>query len=201
MYQNMVLIKNDFYNLQITTIILLLMIKIIFIQSQIFNVWEVMLLKQAVKNRANYKKYGCWYFDLFCTKIAQCALFCFCPLPFFTQDCVMCLVISSHIITLYMMCTSLHLPSKHLPFRPYFSFSSPSSYFIALIFSAPQTSNWKDALHKQIPSLFIYGHNAVKMRLQNSFKSVENGVEKLILRRPRHAALILLVEEVQHIKM
>ena len=38
MYQNLVLIKNDFYNLQITTIILLLMIKIIFIQAQNFNV-------------------------------------------------------------------------------------------------------------------------------------------------------------------
>ena len=177
------------------------MIKIIVTQAQHFNAWGIMLFKQAVKRRANYEKYVFWYVDLFWGKIAQCGPFCFCPLPFFTQDCVMCLVISSDIITLYMMCTSLHLPSKHLPFRPYFSFSSPSSYFIALIFSAPQTSNWKDALHKQIPSLFIYGHNAVKMRLQNSFKSVENGVEKLILRRPRHAALILLVEKVQHIKM
>ena len=49
-----------------------------------------------------------------------------------------------------------------------------------------KTSNWKDALHKQIPSLFIYGHNVVKMRLQNSFpsQSVENGVEKLIFKPP-----------------
>ena len=37
------------------------MIKIIFIQAQHFNAWEIMLFKQAVKRRANYK---CMYFGI-----------------------------------------------------------------------------------------------------------------------------------------
>ena len=100
----------------------------------------------------------------------------------FSHKTASCVFLSSLLILLHYI---LHLPSKHLPFRPHFSFSSP--YFIALIFlNSQQTSNWKDALHKQIPSLFIYGHNVVKMRLQNSFpsQSVENGVEKLIFKPP-----------------
>ena len=43
-FQILVLIKNAFYNSQIITIILLLMIKI-FIQAQNFNAWEIMLFK------------------------------------------------------------------------------------------------------------------------------------------------------------
>ena len=90
------------------------------------------------------------------------------------------LVISSDIITLYL---AFALKT--------FALQAPFQLFITLFYcfdflNSQQTSNWKDALHKQIPSLFIYGHNVVKMRLQNSFpsQSVENGVEKLIFKPP-----------------